>query len=46
MQSEREQQYEPDEDPDTEAATTPAEVEAVEERDQVEGGDEPEEGVA
>lgn len=36
------QQYEPDEDPDTEAATTPEEVEGDTERDQAEGAEEPE----
>jgi hypothetical protein len=34
---ETEQQYDPDEDPDTESATTPEEVEHDSERDQAEG---------
>ena len=38
------QQYEPDEDPDTGAATTPEEVDGDAERDQAEGGEEPQEG--
>jgi hypothetical protein len=37
-------QYEPDEDPDTGPATTPEEVEDDADRDQAEGGDQPEEG--
>jgi hypothetical protein len=37
-------QYEPDEDPDTGPATTPEEVEGDTDRDQAEGGDQPEEG--
>ena len=37
-------QYEPDEDPDTGPATTPDEVQGDADRDQAEGGDQPEEG--
>ncbi|MFP5362144.1 MAG: hypothetical protein ACLGI5_05395 [Thermoleophilia bacterium] len=42
MQSES-PRYEPEEDPDTGAATTPQEVAADDERDQAEGGDAAEE---
>jgi hypothetical protein len=38
------QQSEADEDPDAGPATTPAEVDGHADRDQAEGGDEPEEG--
>jgi hypothetical protein len=39
-----ESQQEPDEDPDTGAATTPEEVDGDADRDQAEGGEEPQEG--
>lgn len=45
VQRETEQQYEPDQDPDTEPGTTPDEIESDADRDQAEGGDEPEEGI-
>ncbi|HEV2787683.1 MAG TPA: hypothetical protein VGV67_14895 [Solirubrobacteraceae bacterium] len=45
MQLETPSQYDADEDPDTDAATTPDEVEGDSAREQAEGGDEPEEGV-
>ena len=37
MQPDTDKQYEPEEDPDTDAATTPDEVEGREDRDQAEG---------
>lgn len=45
MSYETQQGREPDEDPDAGAATPPEEIERDAERDQAEGGEEPEEAV-